>query len=515
MPVNISRLSIAALGLLIATSSFAHVLHKVDPVSPGKKYAAHTKFTIRDIQQLNAGRSFADTPYIANQNTQLQTGNFAIGGIGRADGGFISNRGTASAGNIHLRFQTKTKERWGLGLIVDELTDNSNTGSDFTLWRYADNGNYLSAIFRVKRSTGVLNFTYNPTVGVNNDVIWHAGNDGAGSTLDADLLDGLQGDAYARTTLLAPTFDSVYKATAIRQGSFSSVTNGGSSNIADAPIAGTAAAAISAKYDQNFGFQITNVVSDTANLYYRVRRNGNFGPWKKLSNNFSLEGIANQSATPQNASFNIKGNSTVDGYTIVKGPVAVPIIQMQENTSATPLRWGLGMLNNLDVNNAGQDFVLRRYDNTGVFMDAPFIVTRKDGNVGIGTLDTKGYKLAVNGNVIANKITVKAFPWADFVFDDNYKLPTLASIESFIKQHKHLPNIPSAKEVAEKGIEVGEMNSKLLQTIEEITLHVIAQEKQINSQQSQLVQQQKLIDEQQKAMQLMMEKLEKLTQEKK
>ncbi|RAI99472.1 hypothetical protein LX64_04606 [Chitinophaga skermanii] len=158
-------------------------------------------------------------------------------------------------------------------------------------------------------------------------------------------------------------------------------------------------------------------------------------------------------------------------------------------------------------------------DATGKLVSSNNIIylDRANNNVGINTTDTKGYKLAVNGNVIANKITVKAYPWADFVFDDNYKLPSLASVEAFIKQHKHLPNIPSAKEVAENGIEVGEMNSKLLQTIEELTLHAIAQEKQITAQkdalsnyQEQLSKQAKLINEQQQAMKLMMEKLEKL-----
>jgi hypothetical protein len=72
--------------------------------------------------------------------------------------------------------------------------------------------------------------------------------------------------------------------------------------------------------------------------------------------------------------------------------------------------------------------------------------------------------------------------WSDFVFFDNYKLPTLEEVEKHIKEKGHLKNIPSAKEVEENGILLGEMNSKLLQKIEELTLYTIQQEKDLKSQ---------------------------------
>jgi hypothetical protein len=102
------------------------------------------------------------------------------------------------------------------------------------------------------------------------------------------------------------------------------------------------------------------------------------------------------------------------------------------------------------------------------------------GNVGIGTTAPPAdYKLAVNGNVIANKVVVKQHPWADFVFKPDYKLPPLSMVEQHIKEKGHLPDIPSEKEVAEKGIDLGSMDSKLLQKVEELTLYVIDQQKQI------------------------------------
>lgn len=100
------------------------------------------------------------------------------------------------------------------------------------------------------------------------------------------------------------------------------------------------------------------------------------------------------------------------------------------------------------------------------------------GNIGIGTTNPGIWKLAVNGKVRAKEIKVET-GWSDFVFYDNYQLPTLTDVEIHIKEKGHLKDIPSAKEVAENGIFLGEMNAKLLQKIEELTLYIIEQEKKI------------------------------------
>ncbi len=110
------------------------------------------------------------------------------------------------------------------------------------------------------------------------------------------------------------------------------------------------------------------------------------------------------------------------------------------------------------------------------------------GNVGIGTRDTKGYKLAVAGSkgIIAEEVTVKLQSnWPDYVFTKEYVLPTLDEVEKQIKEKGHLVNIPSAKEVAENGVKLGEMNKKLLEKIEELTLYTIQQEKEIQKLKSQ------------------------------
>lgn len=79
----------------------------------------------------------------------------------------------------------------------------------------------------------------------------------------------------------------------------------------------------------------------------------------------------------------------------------------------------------------------------------------------------------------AKRLRILQSGWADFVFEPTYKLPSLQELEIYINKNKHLPEVPSAAEVEKNGVDVGEMNKILLQKIEELTLHVIRQQKEI------------------------------------
>ena len=105
--------------------------------------------------------------------------------------------------------------------------------------------------------------------------------------------------------------------------------------------------------------------------------------------------------------------------------------------------------------------------------------TAFDGNVGIGTTNPGEYKLAVNGKIKTKEVKVTLEGWSDFVFRDDYKLKTIEEVEIYIQKYQHLPDIPSEKQVINEGIELGIMQSRLLQKIEEQMLYIIKQNKRI------------------------------------
>ncbi len=101
------------------------------------------------------------------------------------------------------------------------------------------------------------------------------------------------------------------------------------------------------------------------------------------------------------------------------------------------------------------------------------------GNVGIGTT-SPDEKLTVKGTIHAQEARVDlSVPGPDYVFEKNYKLTSLSEIQKYIAVNKHLPEVPSAKEMEEKGINLSEMNMLLLKKVEELTLHLIKQEERI------------------------------------
>ncbi len=106
----------------------------------------------------------------------------------------------------------------------------------------------------------------------------------------------------------------------------------------------------------------------------------------------------------------------------------------------------------------------------------------QNGNLAIGTTNPQGHRLAVAGNMIAESVKVKLqSAWPDYVFAKDYELPSLQSTEQDIKNTGHLPGIPSAAEAKANGLDLGDMNAKLLQKIEELTLHLIEKDKQLKA----------------------------------
>ncbi|MDW7694039.1 hypothetical protein R9C00_04740 [Flammeovirgaceae bacterium SG7u.111] len=108
------------------------------------------------------------------------------------------------------------------------------------------------------------------------------------------------------------------------------------------------------------------------------------------------------------------------------------------------------------------------------------MIIRNDGNVGIGTTSPEAM-LTVAGEAHARKVKVTINAGADFVFAEDYDLPNLNKVAEFVKNNKHLPEIPSEKEMRDNGLDLGEMDIKLLQKVEELTLYLIQQQKDMEA----------------------------------
>ncbi|MEP0265970.1 hypothetical protein [Dokdonia sp.] len=162
--------------------------------------------------------------------------------------------------------------------------------------------------------------------------------------------------------------------------------------------------------------------------------------------------------------------------------------QLFFNTTSSPVDervWAMSAIN-------GDFKIFAENDNLSALQEA-FVINRgtginienvlfPNGNVGIGTSSfvdgNDTYRFSVNGKIRAHGVKVYT-TWADYVFENDYDLKSLEEVEDFIKQNGHLPNVPSEAEVLENGIELGAMNAKLLEKIEELTLYIIELNKKI------------------------------------
>jgi hypothetical protein len=150
-------------------------------------------------------------------------------------------------------------------------------------------------------------------------------------------------------------------------------------------------------------------------------------------------------------------------------------------------------------------FQLQRTDteglvNTELSTAGNSFINAVTGNVGIGTTSPDA-KLSVKGTIHTQEIKIDLLGAMvpDYVFEKSYSLPSLEEVKSYIDQNKHLPEVPSAKEMESNGVNLGEMNMLLLKKIEELTLYVIEQNKKLLQQQNNLQQQSEKITALEKA----------------
>jgi hypothetical protein len=208
-------------------------------------------------------------------------------------------------------------------------------------------------------------------------------------------------------------------------------------------------------------------------------------------------GLPNFSSTPLDAKFTIKNTGKIgigkinptlklDVYT--DGMDGIQISHSGGNWTRSFAYLESNMAYN-NISLAGDAALIFGKDSgtTGGFVLAPMLGggasglrISNTGNVGIGVTDTKGYRLAVGGKAVVEEVVVKLqAAWPDYVFKPSYTLRPLADVRTYIDEHGHLPELPSAKDVAENGVAIGETEAILLKKVEEMTLYILQQEERI------------------------------------
>lgn len=173
---------------------------------------------------------------------------------------------------------------------------------------------------------------------------------------------------------------------------------------------------------------------------------------------------------------------TPDGMGVsTSSPLAkVHIVSGQDaglgNTTNGFLMLGTGTSSNLIFDN---NEIMAR--NNGAI--APLTLQNDGGSVRIGNVAAPaGYVFAVNGKMIGEELKVQlSGNWPDYVFNENYNLKSFDQLRAFIKEKNHLPNIPPAAEVEKNGIEVGDMQKRMMEKIEELTLYILELENRIKT----------------------------------
>jgi hypothetical protein len=207
-----------------------------------------------------------------------------------------------------------------------------------------------------------------------------------------------------------------------------------------------------------------NIVLD--NNEFQARNNGLAAPMfiQSSGGNVALGSITPTSQLHMTGNIKLQSNA--------------PIIQM---TNSVGTDMGFLQVDTDDVrigtnatNNTG-DFIIRTNGANRIYVNPT-------GQVSIGTATpATGYMVSVNGKVMVEELKVQlSGNWPDYVFSDKYKMKSFNELRSYIAENKHLPNIPAAAEVEKSGLEVGEMQRKMMEKIEELTLYVLQLEEKIN-----------------------------------
>jgi len=219
--------------------------------------------------------------------------------------------------------------------------------------------------------------------------------------------------------------------------------------------------------------QWTTDVAATNNIYNTSLLAGKVGIGIKPVLDGTLGGYPNLSPFLQ-----IKGQSGNTGGTSV---LFLPVVKISSTNYSKSLGFGFGSTGWPAVEHAKiyTEGSLKITSSDLVVEGSSYFISK----VVLGSISTPGnYRLYVQGGILTEKIKVAvstdAVNWSDFVFNSDYKLRSLSEVEKYVKANKHLPEIPSSEEVYRNGLDLVQMDAKLLMKIEELTLYMIELKKE-------------------------------------
>jgi hypothetical protein len=404
--------------------------------------------------------------YISNQSASVQDGNFNISGTGKAST-FRAVQETGGGGNIHYIIeQSPGIRRWGLGTHTQENATETY-GSDFSIFAYRNNGDYQGQYLTIKRSNGNVGLnTLDPSgrLHIANTISDARAALKIGAPGDAGNLSAPVGSATGRYNIDFYTWRDV--------------------------VPDQVGARISAVRENNWGpgalvqtMDISFLTSnglDESNLTekLRIRHNGNVGigtatpqSYYHSGNNRALE-IFNPVTSANSQSHLILSTGATSNIGSV-GSISWMAPNAANNKGVAYI--GATIVRDATTDAAGDIMFATANGSTPV----EHMRLTSTGSLGIGTSTPGDNKLAVEGTIGARRVKVSQNGWADFVFEPDYKLPSLTTLETYIKENKHLPDVPLAADVKKNGLDLGEMNKILLQKVEELTLYIIELEKRV------------------------------------
>ena len=241
-----------------------------------------------------------------------------------------------------------------------------------------------------------------------------------------------------------------------------------------ADIASVSALTLYGNGSVGIGFETTYDAGNYQNMGYKLAVNGSLG-----AQSADINGKLNAQSATINGNLSIKEGSY---YSVSFG-----------NAGGQNLGWGTSYIGfNATRNNSAENWTV---EGDGAHNGSSVIWSNVQGDICFASIpSTNGnnktlsdlniknnikLQLLSNGILKAKEVQVTLSGWPDYVFSKDYNLLPLSEVEQFIAENHHLPDVPSAAEVEANGINIGEMNAILLKKVEELTLHIIQQEKKI------------------------------------